>query len=61
MKALGERVYHVPGSFIGPDGVQIRRVLSENGVTYWFGKTEDGWRIVSLTGSPPDRIVTCND
>jgi hypothetical protein len=114
MKAVGERVYHAPASFIGPDGVQIYAtpaevtarfekslqdllkdgwdrsefpkpavcvlnanaaiasgtfyrykkdgsVLSENGVTYWFGRMKEGWRIVSFTGSPVGTTVTCDD
>jgi hypothetical protein len=114
MKAVGERVYHVPTTFIGPEGVQIYAtpaevtarfekslqdllkngwdrsefpkpavcvlnanaaiasgtfyrykkdgsVLSENGVTYWFAKAKDGWRILSFTGSPVGKTATCND
>lgn len=36
-------------------------VLSENGVTYIFGKTEKGWRIVSYGGHALDRVVPCRD
>jgi len=114
MKALGERVYHVPAISVGPNGVQVNTtaeqvaarfeallkqllasgwdksefpspnvcvlnagaaiasgkfyryrkdgsVLSENAVTYWFGKTQDGWRIVSFTAHPVDKVVPCND
>jgi len=34
-------------------------VLSENAVTYIFGKTEKGWRIVSYGGHGLDRVVPC--
>jgi hypothetical protein len=36
-------------------------VLSENAVTYIFGKTDKGWRIVSYTGHGLDRVVPCHD
>jgi ketosteroid isomerase-like protein len=36
-------------------------VLSEHGVTYVFGKTPDGWRILSLASHPPGRGVECRD
>jgi hypothetical protein len=36
-------------------------VLSENAVTYIFGKTAKGWRIVSYGGHPLDRVVPCQD
>lgn len=36
-------------------------VLSENAVTYLFGKTEKGWRIVSYGGHGLDRVVPCKD
>ncbi len=36
-------------------------VLSENAVTYLFGKTVKGWRIVSYGGHGLDRVVTCKD
>ena len=36
-------------------------VLSENAVTYIFGKTDKGWRIVSYGGHPLDRVVPCRD
>ncbi|MGH9320469.1 MAG: DUF6841 family protein [Vicinamibacteria bacterium] len=34
-------------------------LLSENAVTYVFGRTDRGWRIVSFTGHGVDRVVTC--
>ncbi len=36
-------------------------VLSENAVTYIFGKTDKGWRIVSYGGHALDRVVPCRD
>ena len=36
-------------------------VLSENAVTYIFGRTEKGWRIVSYGGHGLDRIVPCQN
>jgi hypothetical protein len=36
-------------------------VLSENAVTYIFGKTEKGWRIVAYGGHGLDRVVPCQD
>ncbi len=36
-------------------------VLSENAVTYIFGKTDKGWRIVSFGGHGLDRVVPCRD
>ncbi len=36
-------------------------VLSENAVTYLFGKTGKGWRIVSYGGHGLDRVVPCKD
>jgi hypothetical protein len=36
-------------------------VLSENGVTYVFGKTDKGWRIVSYGGHGLERVVTCRN
>lgn len=36
-------------------------VLSENAVTYIFGKTDKGWRIVSYGGHGLDRAVPCKD
>jgi len=36
-------------------------VLSENAVTYIFGKTDKGWRIVSYGGHGLDRVVPCQD
>ena len=35
-------------------------VMSVGGVTYLLGKTNDGWRIVSYTGHPKEKIVRCN-
>jgi hypothetical protein len=36
-------------------------VMQENGVTYLFARTKDGWKIVSFTGHPVGKVVTCND
>ena len=36
-------------------------VMSENAVTYLFGKTDKGWRIVSYGGHGLERVVTCKD
>jgi hypothetical protein len=36
-------------------------VLSENAVTYVFGKTDKGWRIVTFGGHGLDRVVPCAD
>ena len=36
-------------------------VLSENAVTYIFGKTAKGWCIVSYGGHGLDRVVPCQD
>jgi len=36
-------------------------VLSEHGVTYFFGKTPHGSRIASLSSHPPGRGVECED
>ena len=36
-------------------------VLSENAVTYVFGKTDEGWRIVSYGGHGLERVMTCKD
>lgn len=33
--------------------------MSVGGVTYILGLTDDGWRIVSYTGSEVGRLVTC--
>ncbi len=35
-------------------------VLQVAGVAYLFGKTKDGWRIVSYTGVPVDKVVRCD-
>ena len=34
-------------------------VLQVIGVAYIFGKTKDGWRIVSYTSLPVDKVVQC--
>jgi hypothetical protein len=36
-------------------------VHSTNGVTYFFGKAPDGWRIMLFTNQHPDKVATCND
>jgi hypothetical protein len=36
-------------------------VLSEHGVTYVVGKTETGWRVVSLASHPPGRAIACKE
>jgi hypothetical protein len=35
-------------------------VMSVGGVTYLLGKTKDGWRIVSYTGHPKEKVVRCD-
>lgn len=35
-------------------------VISVGGVSYLLGKTGDGWRIVSYTGIPADRVIRCD-
>ena len=35
-------------------------VMSVGGVTYLLGKTKEGWRIVSYTGHPKEKVVRCN-
>jgi hypothetical protein len=35
-------------------------VLQVIGVAYIFGKTKDGWRIVSYTILPVDKVVQCD-
>ncbi len=35
-------------------------VMSVGGVTYLLGRTKDGWRIVSYTGHPKEKVVRCN-
>jgi hypothetical protein len=35
-------------------------VMSVGGVTYLVGRTKDGWRIVSYTGHPKEKVVRCN-
>jgi hypothetical protein len=34
-------------------------VMSVGGVSYWFARTKDGWRIVSYTGHARDKVVRC--
>ncbi len=34
-------------------------VMSVGGVSYLFGKTKDGWRVVSYTGHARDKVVRC--
>jgi hypothetical protein len=34
--------------------------MSVGGVTYLLGKTTQGWRIVSHTGHPKEKVVRCN-
>ncbi len=36
-------------------------VISESGITYLFGDTAEGWRIVSYAGHAATKLVTCND
>ncbi len=36
-------------------------VISESGITYLFGKTPEGWKIVSYAGHATTKLVTCND
>jgi hypothetical protein len=35
-------------------------VMSVGGVTYLLGGTKEGWRIVSYTGHPKEKVVRCN-
>ena len=35
-------------------------VLSVGGVSYLFGRTKEGWRIVSYTGTPRGKVVRCD-
>ncbi len=35
-------------------------IMSVGGVTYILGKTDEGWRIISYSGHPPDRVVRCD-
>lgn len=35
-------------------------IMSVGGVSYILGKTDDGWRIISYSGHPPDRVVRCD-
>ena len=34
-------------------------IMSVGGVSYILGKTDAGWRIVSYSGHPPNRVVRC--
>lgn len=36
-------------------------VLSVNGTTYLFGRTPEGWRIVSYFGHEVGKVIGCND
>lgn len=36
-------------------------VMSVGGVSYLFGKTKDGWKIVSYTGHAKGKVVRCDD
>jgi len=36
-------------------------VMSVGGVSYLFGKTKNGWRIVSYTGHAKGKVVRCDD
>lgn len=36
-------------------------IMSVGGVSYILGKSDDGWRIISYAGHPPDRLVRCDD
>ena len=35
-------------------------VMSAGGVSYLFGRTKDGWRIVSYTSMPRGKVVRCD-
>jgi hypothetical protein len=35
-------------------------VMSVGGVSYLFGKTKDGWRVVSYTGHARGKVVRCD-
>ena len=35
-------------------------VMSVGGVTYLFGKTKQGWRVVSYTGHARNKVVRCD-
>lgn len=35
-------------------------VMSVGGVSYLFGRTKDGWRVVSYTGHARDKVVRCD-
>jgi hypothetical protein len=35
-------------------------VMSVGGVSYVFGKTKEGWKIVSYTGHPRGKVVRCD-
>ena len=36
-------------------------VMSVGGVSYLFGKTKEGWKIVSYTGHRAGKVVRCDD
>jgi hypothetical protein len=36
-------------------------IMSVGGVSYLFGKTKDGWNIVSYTGHAKSKVVRCDD
>lgn len=36
-------------------------VMSVGGVSYLFGKTQEGWKIVSYTGHAKGKVVRCDD
>lgn len=35
-------------------------VMSVGGVSYILGRTGEGWRIVSYTGTPSDKVIRCD-
>ncbi|MBM87389.1 MAG: hypothetical protein CMQ41_03345 [Gammaproteobacteria bacterium] len=35
-------------------------IISVGGVSYVLGITDEGWRIISFTSHPPDKIVYCD-
>jgi hypothetical protein len=35
-------------------------VMSVGGVTYLLGRTKEGWRIVSYSGHPKEKVVRCD-
>ena len=38
----------------------MARVMSVGGVSYLFGKTKEGWRVVSYTGHARGKVVRCD-